>query len=241
MKRNILVIDDDSVLQDLLRDYFHDHLFVTTSALTGRDGIEILGNVLGTSCDLVVLDIMLPDLDGFETLRQIRTLSKVPVIMLTARSDETDRIIGLEMGADDYMHKPFNPRELLARIKAVLRRTTTPLTGPTAVPSDERFHAGPFIIDPVTCKLFRDGNEIPLSGVEFDIIRELALFPGRARSRDHLLNIARGRDFEAFDRSIDVHISRIRKKIERHPARPEYIKTVWGKGYAWGDDTPDTL
>lgn len=238
MARNILIIDDDAVLQHLLCDYLKDHLLVVTPSLTAKEGLTRLREAAKHHFALVVLDIMLPDLDGFEALRQIRTLSSVPVVMLTARSDETDRIIGLEMGADDYMHKPFNPRELLARIKAVLRRSD-----PRALPAADRrqggFQAGPFTLDTDTCKLFRGGREIVLSGVEFDILKELAQYPGRTMSRDHLLNIARGRDFEAFDRSIDVHISRIRKKIEDHPARPNYIKTVWGKGYAWDDEAPD--
>lgn len=232
MTRNILIIDDDTVLLDLIRDYLEEHFFHTESAVTGRDGVEILRNAKAPGFDLVVLDIMLPDMDGFETLRQIRMDSTVPVIMLTARSDETDRIVGLEMGADDYMHKPFNPRELLARIKAVLRRGPAP--APSEAPdSKDRITLGPFVLDTGACTLSKEGHPIPLSGVEFDILKALALSPGRPLSRDHLLNIARGRDFEAFDRSIDVHISRIRKKIEDNPTRPVYIKTVWGKGYAW--------
>lgn len=235
MTRQILVIDDDAVLQQLLADYLTDHQYAVTSALTGGEGLAVLRETPEPPFDLVVLDIMLPDIDGFETLRRIRTLSPVPVVMLTARNDETDRIIGLEMGADDYMHKPFNPRELLARIKAVLRRAG-PLTGPVDDLHRESVQTGPFTLDPARGKLFREGREIVLSGVEFDILKELAVNPGRPLSRDHLLNIARGRDFEAFDRSIDVHISRIRKKIEDHPARPVYIKTVWGKGYAWSEN-----
>lgn len=233
MKRSILIIDDDTALQELLRDYLEQHVFKIVSALTGRNGIDLIANGKDQPFDLVVLDIMLPDLDGFETLRQIRAVSSIPVIMLTARSDETDRIVGLEMGADDYMHKPFNPRELLARIKAILRRgsVSSPKGGPPN--SAEQYHVGPFLIDTGLHKVFKDGTEIPLSGVEFDILKELALSPGRPLSRDHLLNIARGRDFEAFDRSIDVHISRIRKKIEDTPTRPKFIRTVWGKGYAW--------
>ncbi|GAB6096738.1 response regulator transcription factor [Desulfatiferula olefinivorans] len=234
MTRRILVIDDDAILQQLLADYLTAQQYDVTSSLTGGEGLAVLTASPDPAFDLVVLDIMLPDLDGFETLRRIRTLSAVPVIMLTARNDETDRIIGLEMGADDYMHKPFNPRELLARIKAVLRRSG-PATGPADDLHREIVQIGPFTLDPAKGKLFRDGRDIPLSGVEFDILKELAMNPGRPLSRDHLLNIARGRDFEAFDRSIDVHISRIRKKIEDRPARPVFIKTVWGRGYAWGE------
>lgn len=235
MKRKILIIDDDTVLQDLLKDYLTQHLIDTESALTGQDGAGRIRDAGDLPFDLVVLDIMLPDLDGFETLRQIRAVSSVPVIMLTARNDEMDRIVGLEMGADDYMHKPFNPRELLARIKAVLRRGSA--SAPAGRPSQgDRYQSGPFMIDTGSFKLYKHGVEIPLSGVEFDILKELALSQGRPLTRDHLLNIARGRDFEAFDRSIDVHISRIRKKIEDNPAHPEFIKTVWGKGYAWGGE-----
>lgn len=235
MQRNILIIDDDKALQELLGDYFRDHQFATTAALTGQGGVHLIQAAEETPFDLVVLDIMLPDQDGFETLRQIRTLCTVPVIMLTARNDETDRIIGLEMGADDYMHKPFNPRELLARIKAVLRRAAAPTETPGG-PNDEHIQAGPFTIDTLKCKVFREGKNILLSAVEFDILKALVLSPGRPLSRNQLLNIARGRDFDAFDRSIDVHVSRIRKKIEVDPSRPEFIKTIWGKGYAWADD-----
>lgn len=233
MKRKILVIDDDQKLQELLCDYFHNN-FITESAFTGRDGVNAIREKAGEPYDIVVLDIMLPDLDGFETLRQIRTLSSVPVIMLTARIDETDRIIGLEMGADDYMHKPFNPRELMARIKAVLRRSPE-FSGQATSEKSETITIGPFMIDVIKGKIFKGGRELSLSGIEFDIIRELASSPGRPISRDHLLNIARGREFEAFDRSIDVHISRIRKKIESDPSRPQFIKTIWGKGYSWDE------
>lgn len=235
MEKTILIIDDDMVLQELLQEYLKEHLLYTVSALTGKEALKIIQEAGEKSFDLAVLDIMLPDMDGFETLRHIRAISSIPVIMLTARSDETDRIIGLEMGADDYMHKPFNPRELLARIKAVLRRGAVP--SPPGRPDRKgRYQAGPFLIDTDLCNVYKHGRQIPLSAVEFDILKELALSPGRPFSREHLLNITRGRDFEAFDRSIDVHISRIRKKIEQNPTRPEYIRTIWGKGYAWGDD-----
>jgi DNA-binding response OmpR family regulator len=233
MKKRVLIIDDDRSLQTLLVDYLAANNFATESAFTGGEGVDMLCEVRNGHVDIVVLDIMLPDMDGFETLRRIRTVSAVPVIMLTARIDETDRIIGLEMGADDYMHKPFNPRELVARIKAVLRRGHEPSPARIKKDAPESFSAGPFVIDTVKCKVLANGEDLGLSTLEFDIVRELASSPGRPFSRDHLLSIARGREFEAFDRSIDVHISRIRKKIEPDPARPRYIKTVWGKGYAW--------
>lgn len=232
VQRRILIIDDDSRLQAVLSEYLQAHQYLTRSALSGTEGVTAIRDNRDQSFDLVVLDIMLPDMDGFETLRQLRTLSNLPVIMLTARIDETDRIVGLEMGADDYMHKPFNPRELLARIKAVLRRGAS---SDRPKPKDEGglIHLGPFVFDPERAKGYRDGKDLGLSAVEWDILFELVKHPGRPFTRDQLLNTARGRDFDAFDRSIDVHISRIRKKIEDDPARPAYIKTVWGRGYAW--------
>ena len=233
MTIRILVIDDDKNLQEILCDYFHENNFATLSAFTGEEGLAALKGQ--GPFDIAILDIMLPDMDGFETLRRLRVDFSIPVIMLTARDDETDRIIGLEMGADDYMHKPFNPRELTARIKAVLRRTGGDRQAPQDHDKDQ------IIIPPVTIhvskrRVFKQGKELSFSGVEFDILLELARKKGRPVSRDHLLNIARGRDFEAFDRSIDVHISRIRKKLEDNPAKPQFIKTVWGKGYAWAED-----
>ena len=211
-QRNILIIDDDSRLQAVLSEYLQAHQYLTRSALSGADGVTAIRDNRDQPFDLLA-----------------------PVIMLTARIDETDRIVGLEMGADDYMHKPFNPRELLARIKAVLRRGSSP---DSPKPKDESglIHLGPFVFDPGRAKGYRDGKDLGLSAVEWDILFELVRHPGRPFSRDHLLNAARGRDFDAFDRSIDVHISRIRKKIETDPARPAYIKTVWGRGYAWAEE-----
>ncbi len=234
-KRKILVIDDDKKLQAVLTEYLNSHPYTVESAYTGSDGVAMIRDNTDVPFDLVVLDIMLPDMDGFETLRQLRTLSDLPVIMLTARIDETDRIVGLEMGADDYMHKPFNPRELLARIKAVLRRGA-PSSSPRDTADSDLLYLGPFVFDMGRGKGFKAGKDLGLSAVEWDILSELVRHPGRPFSRDHLLNTARGREFDAFDRSIDVHISRIRKKTEDDPARPRYIKTVWGKGYAWSDE-----
>lgn len=234
MTRHILIIDDDRSLQALLSDYFANNGYDVKSVFTGREGIAAIRQNDGRLFDIIVLDIMMPDQDGFETLRQIRTLSMVPVIMLTARIDETDRIVGLEMGADDYMHKPFNPRELMARIKAVLRRSqdSIPKTEPDMT---DVIISGPFMIETGKCRVLRDGKDMGLSSLEFDIVRELVMAKGRPLTRDHLLNMVRGREFEAFDRSIDVHVSRIRKKIETDSANPRFIKTVWGKGYAWSE------
>jgi len=230
MTTRILLIDDDRELQSLLGEYFRGNHLSVTPALTGGAGVAALAG--NESFDLVVLDIMLPDMDGFETLKQIRAASPVPVIMLTAREEEADRIIGLELGADDYMHKPFNPRELVARIKAILRRA--PATAPDSVDTPgEPTVCGEVAIDLAGRRLRKAGQEIPLTGVERDILAELTARAGRPVSRERLLNAVSDRNYDVFDRSIDVHISRIRKKIEDDPTTPAYIKTVWGKGYMW--------
>ncbi len=230
MTTRILIIDDDKNLQALLDEYFRDNHLAVTSALTGKEGVAAVNGE--RAFDLIVLDIMLPDIDGFDTLKQIRAISRTPVIMLTAREDEADRIIGLELGADDYMHKPFNPRELIARIKAILRRLPAAASDNRPAPGD-RIVAGEVEIDFAGRQLHRSGREVPMTGVEMDLLAELAARAGTPVAREDLLNAVSGRNYEVFDRSIDVHISRIRKKIENDPGAPRYIKTVWGKGYMW--------
>ena len=232
MPKTVLFIDDDERIQELLTEYFQKNSFNTLSALTGKDGIKILQNAQFPA-DIVVLDLMLPEMDGFETLRAIRNFSDIPIIMLTAKDDETDRIVGLEMGADDYLHKPFNPRELLARIKVVLRRVQKQALSP--VSNADEIESMGITLNPMSRTVKQKGIEIVLSTVEFDILFALISQKGKVISRDRLMTLSRGRDFEAFDRSIDVHISRIRKKIENDPANPEYIKTVWGRGYLWSE------
>ena len=239
MPKTLLVIDDDQRIQDLLGKYFEKNGFETCSALTGTAGLRILEGA-DARVDLIILDIMLPEMDGFETLRRIRMTSNIPVIMLTAKEDETDRIVGLEMGADDYLSKPFNPRELLARVKAVLRRTT-PGTAVARDPSARedapvQVRSMGLVMNPATRQAALDGQTVHLSTVEFDILYALVCAKGRVVSRDELMTLARGMNFEAFDRSIDVHVSRIRKKIEPEPARPVMLRTIWGKGYLWSDD-----
>lgn len=206
MQKTLLIIDDDERIQNLLTDYFNRNSFSTRSAFTGPEGINILTSDKA-NVDMIILDLMLPEMDGFETLRKIREICDIPVIMLTARDDETDRIVGLEMGADDYLHKPFNPRELLARIKVVLRRIDKQ---EMIVDSDsEEIRSMEFIINPLSRRVFLKDIEIYLSTVEFDILYALISSKGQVITRDRLMTLARGRDFEAFDRSIDVHISRI--------------------------------
>lgn len=226
----ILIIDDDEGLQELLQEYFSHKGVRTVHALTGREGLDLLADA-----DLVVLDLMMPEMDGLETLRRIRQQGALPVIMLTALEDETDRIVGLEMGADDYVHKPINPRELLARIRSILRRTRQGSPRNDTAPA--KALAETFSIDPDRREVIIEGRSIDLTQVEFDILRVLIRARGRIITRDQLMDLTRGKDFEAYDRSIDVHISRIRKKIEQAPSKPERIKTVWGKGYKWDGET----
>lgn len=242
MPKTLLFIDDDERIQDLLKQYFEKNDFTTQKSLSGFEGIKMLQNQ-DKPIDMVILDIMLPEMDGFETLQKIRSFSDVPVIMLTAKEDETDRIVGLEMGADDYLNKPFNPRELLARIKAVFRRTRPGkgalLQAPGASVNTEKSSEITSMgvkMNPATRQVHLNGEEIHLSTVEFDILYALVTARGRVVSRDELMTLARGINFEAFDRSIDVHVSRIRKKIEPDPASPCMLKTIWGKGYMWSDD-----
>ena len=178
--------------------------------------------------DAVILDLMLPDLDGFEVCRRIRASSEVPVIMLTARGDDTDRIVGLELGADDYLPKPFNPRELLARIRAVLRRSSGSRSS-----SREVMRFGRLEIDSASRQVTLGDTPCALTGYQFDVLYALASNPGRVMSRDHLMDRLRGETIEAFDRSIDVHVSRIRAAIEDDPHHPRRIITVRGAGYVF--------
>ena len=223
----VLIIDDDEKLRKLLGEYLKDHGFETACL---PDGGNVLAVLADDPPDLVILDIMLPGKDGLDVLREVRRDYGLPVIMLTARGDDTDRIVGLELGADDYLPKPFNPRELLARMKAVLRRSTNEDRGGKK--------ARPNIIDAAGITLntakqtvVAEGGEMELSTAEFRILEVLMKHPNTVMSRDQLMTLARGRDFTAFDRSIDVHISKLRSKVEADPGNPKRIKTVWGSGY----------
>jgi two-component system phosphate regulon response regulator OmpR len=187
-----------------------------------------------------VLDLMLPDIDGLEVCRRVRALpgetGKVPVLMLTAKGDPMDRIVGLELGADDYLPKPFNPRELLARIHAVLRRRPQ-VEAPGAPALDaQTVTFGPFVFDLALRRLTKDGEQIALTTGEFSMLKALVRHPRQPLSRDKLAQLARGREFEPFDRSLDVQISRLRKMIEPDPTQPRYIQTVWGVGYVFVPD-----
>lgn len=223
---HILVVDDDHEIRDLLARFLKEHgLRVTTAA----DGREMRRALDGWKVDLIVLDLMLPGEDGLTLCRKLRAESTIPVIMLTAMGEEVDRIVGLEMGADDYIAKPFSPRELLSRIKAVLRRAKG---APEAAAGGAVIRFAGWSLDLDKRELHRgDGVMVPLSGGEFDLLAAFVTHPGRVLSRDQLLDLARGREAQPFDRSIDVQVSRLRRKIEEDPKEPVLIKTVRSGGY----------
>ena len=232
---HVLVVDDHRDIRDLLARYLVKQgmrASVAESAAAARKVMQ------AADIDIVVLDIMMPGEDGLSLTRSIRENQDIPVILLTAMGEETDRIVGLEVGADDYLSKPFNPRELLARIKAVLRRAKSlPRSG---VPAQGRLRFGRFIFDPARRELIDEaGVTLPLSSGEFRLLHELVKRPGMVLSRDQLLDLTRGRSAQPFDRSIDNQISRLRRKIEGDPRNPELIKTSWGDGYVFaGEVTP---
>jgi two-component system, OmpR family, response regulator len=229
---HLLIVDDDREIRELLSKFLRKHGFRVSVAIDGREMRKALAD---RAIDLVVLDLMLPGEDGLSLCRRLRSESNIPVIMLTAMGEETDRIVGLEIGADDYLAKPFNPRELLARIKAVLRRA-----GASAVhaaraagePSAARAHFDGWTLDVGKRELISpSGVLVPMSSGEFALLAAFVAHPQRVLSRDQLLDLARGRDAQPFDRSIDVQVSRLRRKIENDPREPALIKTVRGGGY----------
>ncbi|MBB4226213.1 response regulator [Rhizobium mongolense] len=224
MAQRVLIVDDDTRLSAMLADYLSGNGYTVHAAATAAAGLADLGRRMP---DVVILDVMLPDLDGFETCRRMRAVSDVPILMLTAKGEETDRIVGLELGADDYLPKPFNPRELLARLKAILRRRN----GSAAVSRVLRF--GRLEIDPGSRSVRIDGDECVLTSYQFDLLVALAENAGRTLSRERLMDTVKGEELDAFDRSIDVHISRIRAAIESDPKHPRRIITVRGAGYVF--------
>jgi two-component system OmpR family response regulator len=230
---HILIVDDHREIRELVSRALGKEGFRVSAAENGKVMRTVLANA---HIDLVVLDLMLPGEDGLSLCRSLRADSDIPIIMLTAKGDEVDRVIGLEMGADDYLPKPFGSRELVARIRAVLRRNWTREPAPAKnKPKHFRFERWAFDVGRREL-LGPDGVAVPLSTGEFDLLLALVEHPQRTLSRDQLLDLARHRAANAFDRSIDTQVSRLRKKIERDPAEPKLIKTVWGGGYIF---TPD--
>jgi len=228
MTKKILIIDDDIKLVELLSEYLGGHQFEISYIL---DGLNALNEIKHRTPDLIILDYMMPGKDGLEVLREIRVHYNVPIIMLTAKGDETDRIVGLELGADDYLPKPFNPRELLARIKAILRREAAHLPSNNSQNNDLVIRAGDLILNRAAHTIEVNGTIVDLSTTEFNILEVLMKNPNRVLNRDQIMTMAQGKNFMAFDRSIDIHISKIRSKIETDPSLPRRIKTVWGTGY----------
>lgn len=222
----ILIVDDDERLGAMLATYLRSRGYVVEQRIDAATGLAAIEH---GRFDAVVLDIMLPDLDGFDVLRRVRQTSSIPVVMLTARGEEADRIVGLELGADDYLPKPFNPRELLARLAAVLRRgRAAPVKR-----SDAVLRFGRLEIDPAAREARMDGKTCALTSHQFELLRVLAERAGRVQTREQLMQAVRGEDLEEFDRSIDVHISRIRAAIEDDPKHPRRIRTVRAVGYVF--------
>ena len=233
MNARILVVDDDLRLRDLLERYLSEQGYEVRTAL---DGAAMDNELKASRFDALVLDLMMPGEDGLSICRRLQVSHPdMPIVMLTAKSDEIDRIVGLEMGADDYLAKPFNPRELVARLRAVLRRRRTlPPNAPAQEDEDLKF--GEFVLKLGSRELLRGETRLPLTGGEFAILKVLVTHPRRVLSREQLMEQARGREHDAFDRAIDVQISRLRKLIEEDPSQPRMIQTVRGHGYVFVPD-----
>ena len=225
MAERILLVEDDPRLAEMLTEYLGQAGFRVTHAALGQ---AALAQLAGTPADAVVLDLMLPDMDGLDVCRQLRSQSDIPVLMLTARGDAVDRIVGLELGADDYLPKPFEPRELLARLRAILRRR-----GDGARGEDTALRFGRLEIDPAAHAVRLAGVARELTAYQFDLLLVLAQHAGRVLSRDALMELLKGQQLDAFDRSIDVHMSRIRAAVEDDPKKPRRIITVRGVGYVF--------
>src|SRR5689334_5833401 len=233
VKPHVLLVEDARDIREPLARYLREHGYRATTAADAGAARKVMK---AAAIDLVVLDIMMPGEDGLSLCRSIRETSQIPVILLTARGEEVDRIIGLEMGADDYIPKPFSPRELIARVAAVLRRTQA-LPPRQKPPQAERIRFGDWILDTGQRELIGVNDvALPLSSGEFRLLTALLERPRIALTRNQLLDLTKGRDADLFDRSIDNHVSRLRKKIEPDPKNPRYIKTVWGGGYIFAMD-----
>lgn len=219
----VLVVDDDPALRDMLVEYLRGQGFAPEAV---EDGAAMDAALRRAPPDLLLLDLMLPGEDGLSLTRRLRAHSALPIIMLSARGEDVDRIVGLELGADDYLAKPFNPRELVARMRAVLRRRASPVDVAT-----DAIVFGPFRLDLASHTLTRDGEAVPLTTAEFTLLSVFARHPGRVLSRDRLVTLVQDEERLPFDRAIDVRVARLRKKIEPDPDNPQYLRTVWGAGY----------
>jgi DNA-binding response OmpR family regulator len=229
--KTILVVDDEPRIAALARDYLEHAGFAVITASTGRAALEA---VRRQRPDLVVLDLGLPELDGLDVTREIRRDSSLPIVMLTARDDELDKLLGLELGADDYLTKPFSPRELVARVKAVLRRVDR--QGPGGGGGQDIIRAGDLVMDPPRMRVELGERQIDLTPTEFQLLATLAAQPGRIFTRSQLLDALHGVAFESYERAIDTHIKNIRRKLEPDPRVPRFVLTVYGVGYRFADD-----
>jgi two-component system phosphate regulon response regulator OmpR len=229
----VLVVDDDPELRKLLSAYLTDVGYAVDLA---ADGGQMRRAIERAAPDVIVMDLMLPGTDGLALTREVRAASNVPILMLSARGEEIDRVVGLEVGADDYLAKPFSPRELLARLRALLRRSQ-----PAAVaPAPKGLAFGPFRLDPDAHRLLRNGVEVELSTADFELLKVFVERPGRVLSRDVLLDLLKGYERDPFDRTVDNRVARLRRRIEPDPANPVFIRTVRGEGYLFsplGDRT----
>jgi two-component system, OmpR family, alkaline phosphatase synthesis response regulator PhoP len=226
VSKRVLVVDDEPKIVEVVGDYLRSAGFSVTTAVDGEAAVAL---AQARPPDLVVLDLGLPGLDGLDVARNLRSTSAVPIIMLTARDEETDRVLGLELGADDYLVKPFSPRELVARVRAVMRRSEGPQT------ERERFVVGDVVVDMGRRQVTVDDREVELTATEFDLLVELARQPGRVFTRAQLLGALHGVAVESYERTVDAHIKNIRRKLEPDPHRPRYLLTVHGVGYRFAD------
>ena len=231
--KTILVVDDEPKIAALARDYLEHAGFAVLTASDGRSAVDTIGR---THPDLVVLDLGLPELDGLDVTREVRRTSTIPIVMLTARDDEIDKLLGLELGADDYLTKPFSPRELVARVKAVLRRADRAPGAASA--GRDVVRAGDLVLDLPRMRTHIAGRQVELTPTEFQLLATLAAQPGRIFTRSQLLDAVHGVAFESYERAIDTHIKNIRRKLEPDPRAPRYLLTVYGVGYRFADDRP---
>ena len=226
--KKLLIVDDDPGLRELLHDYLISQGYEVAAV---ADGVAMEQALQLNTFQLVILDLMLPGEDGLSLARKLRVRSNLPIIMLSARGDDVDRIIGLEVGADDYLTKPFNPRELLARIRAVLRRNDEPQLKVESQEVGIMHRFGNFQLNVNARSLIKEGVEVVLTTGEFNLLRIFVEHPSRVLNRDQLMDLMKGYERSPFDRSIDVRVTRLRRKIETDPAAPQYVRTVWGEGY----------
>jgi DNA-binding response OmpR family regulator len=234
----LIVVDDEPDLREMIAEYFGKYGFVVRTASDGR---ELDAHLAGDPPDLLILDVNMPGEDGFAIARRVRARSAVPILMLSAAGDTVDRVVGLELGADDYVTKPFDLRELRARVQTVLRRTGRARDPPPQQDESptKRVHFGDLLLDLDAHRLLQaDGTELEITAMEFDLLAVFARNPNRVLSRDRLLDLAHSRGSEPFDRSIDVRITRIRRKVERDPEKPQVIKTMRGAGYMFVPSKP---